>query len=460
MNNAVSNKIELISAPQNWEVIQNVNGKADITVLGRFVVDENDDTQQTLSFDKERLLTRVVDESDSSVVAYAKYPTIDGDRFSVTVTGVPCGGPYTLDFVMPITETGDIHSVKGERRYHFCVGDVFVVAGQSNAAGMGKDIVEDAPEIGVHVMRNLERWDMASYPFNDSDYSKHGMHLAFAKKLKKELGYPIGIIPGAMGGAPLSRWLKNEDGDLYAKLMNAIKKNKIGIKSVLWYQGCTDAGDGVSMDDYISRFETLVSDFRYDFSNDELAFFTFQLNRIKTTDEMAFLGENYDKIREAQRRAAQKIPGVYILPTIDATHMSDFIHMSSASYNVMGHRMALQVLRSLYNRKNIIINAPEIKSATIADKNRVILEFDNVSDMLYDFNAPLSAYPITLDDNLGEVALKERVISENRIEITATRNFEGTLIIGGQRGTDPKNIIIDYGTQLPMLCFCDFVATK
>lgn len=455
MNNKICDKIKLISAPQNYEVIQQTNGKATIEVCGTFVEDHFDDTFQNLTLDKSLVYARIINEIDNSFATNPTPINMSGNDFSVSLENIPCGGPYTLDFIMLDKDNRLEYHVKGERRYHFCVGDVFVVAGQSNAAGMGKDIIEDEPEIGVHVLRNLSVWDIASYPFNDSDYAKHGMHLTFAKRMKKELGYPIGLIPAAMGAASISRWLESENGDLYIKLKNVICKNKIRFKAVLWYQGCTDAGDKVPGVDYLTKFTKLTEAFRKDFKNENLPIFTFQLNRMRITGENPLLDRHYDEIREAQRIAPSKISNVYVLPAIDGMHMSDFIHLSSASNRTMGTRLALQVLKELYG-KGTGIYPPEIDSAYLNAENHITLSFKNVVGYLDDLNSKTNEYPITISDEEGIVPLKESIIKSNTIEITTDRAIKGKATASGQTGTNPKNIIIDFYTQLPMMCFCDF----
>lgn len=56
----------------------------------------------------------------------------------------------------------------GDMIHHLGIGDLFVITGQSNSAGYGKDPIFDPPELGIHLLKNNGRWDMASHPFNDS----------------------------------------------------------------------------------------------------------------------------------------------------------------------------------------------------------------------------------------------------------------------------------------------------
>ena len=50
-------------------------------------------------------------------------------------------------------------------------------------------------------------------------------------------GYPVGLIPTALGGSSLSRWNPDQDGDLYWNMISRIKDSGGIIKAVLWYQG-------------------------------------------------------------------------------------------------------------------------------------------------------------------------------------------------------------------------------
>ena len=98
--------------------------------------------------------------------------------------------------------------------------DLYLIAGQSNAAGKAGGILHESMELGVQLLRDLKEWDIASAPFSDYDDSKHNMFLHFAKIVRKHTGRPIGLVPAAMGGVPLSRFLPEENGDLYRKTMH------------------------------------------------------------------------------------------------------------------------------------------------------------------------------------------------------------------------------------------------
>jgi hypothetical protein len=442
-----NNSIRLLDAPESFEVLSSVNGFGELSLLGELCASSEDDGR---AFSDECLLVKIINETDGSLALPMTPLSVSGNSFSERIDKIPVGGPYTVDFVMLDREGCVEYSLYGDKVYHLFVGDIYLIAGQSNAAGMGRGAVYDPPELGVSVMRNLEKWDIASTPF--SSELRHNMFLSFAKTLRGATGIPIGLIPCAACDSPLSRWLTSEDGDLYDRAILAVGDRRI--KGVLWYQGCRDAGDGVSCEDYLRRFSELVLDLRRDLRDENLPVFTFQLNRQRRNDDLPSLGTQYDGIREAQRRIASEVPYVSVLPAIDALNMSDFIHNSATSNIMLGNRLARRVLRDLYG-VGYGAYAPEISSAELSG-NTLTLTFDNVSEYLSDLNARLSEYPITVRDKEGIIPLSSARLHGNIIDLSLAREAVGAVSVSGQSGIDPRTLIIDYGTGIPMLCFTDF----
>jgi hypothetical protein len=284
------------------------------------------------------------------------------------------------------------------------------------------------------------------------------MFLHFAKIIKKETGRPVGLVPAAMGGAPLARFLEDERGDLYKKMMAALKKHKIAPKAVLWYQGCSDAGGGRETDEYLERFGKFVQNLRRDLQNEDLPFYTFQLNRQITLQENVSLGHRYDLIREAQRRAGEALRGVTVFPTIDGLSMSDFIHASRISLVTYAERLAATVLKDIYG-KGLGVSVPNIVSAKLVGEE-IELCFSGVSSYLYDFRCGTGKLPISLKDDVGELVISSHCIEKNKIHLSIARAPVGEVLVSGQTGTDPRYIIADYLTGIPMLCFSDYKVQK
>ena len=447
----------LTEAPENFSVLSAAEDRADICVRGHFTEDTTDDTGIVFDFSYDCLYLRILKEESGALAAPPVKLSFSGDRFEARLS-LPVGGPYLLDLYYCNPSRTLAYPLRGERRRHFFVGDVYLIAGQSNAAGMGQGALFEPMELGIQLLRDLSHWDVASAPFSDFDYSKQSMFLHFAKILKSETGRPIGLVPAAMGGAPLSRFLTSENGDLYKKMMAALSAHSITPKAVLWYQGCSDAGEGCGIDAYIERFSELVKNIRADVKNPDLPFYTFQLNRQIISRENESLDTHYDQIREAQRRAAEKIPYVSVLPAVDGFAMSDFIHGSKMANLAFGERLARTVLSREYGIGEGV-QIPSISSATLSGRT-LTLCFKDVFSYLNDYHCGLRHLPISVADTEGNIPLSAYRIDAEKIILTLSRDAVGEVFVSAQSGTDPRYIIADYLSGIPMLCFYRYPVTK
>lgn len=233
--------------PSDWQIIQQVDGKADISLSGDWI-----DYPESRN---PKVFVRVVrEENGGIVVPWQESENTEPGKWRITVRGIPAGGLYRVETCLHEKGKYEIEwGTRGDMIHHIGVGDLFVITGQSNSAGYGKDPVYDPPEIGVHLLRNNGKWDLATHPMNESTGTiheenreggnpGHSPYLSFAKQLKRELGYPIGLIQAALGGSPLSAWNPEENGYLYRNMMNIVRSQTEKIRGVLWYQGCSDAG--------------------------------------------------------------------------------------------------------------------------------------------------------------------------------------------------------------------------
>lgn len=118
-----------------------------------------------------------------------------------------------------------------------------------------------------------------------------GLGYSFARELLASGGVdgPIGLVPCAYGGSPLSRWerqpgLADEwvgnainivgngdvavDGDLYARMIRrtrlALERPNCVLRGVLWHQGESDTRDLSLAQSYAARLKTLVNNIRED----------------------------------------------------------------------------------------------------------------------------------------------------------------------------------------------------
>ncbi len=441
------------TGPSDWQILQQENGKADIRLSGSWAAGDDMGTPT--------VYVRLVREDSGTVIRWwTPGEMAEGNRWSAVLTGIPAGGLYRLETCLAAENGAVIEwAMRGDMVHHLGVGDLYVIAGQSNSAGYGKDPVFDPPQLGVHLLKNSGKWDLATHPMNDSTNMIHeanregcnsgtSPYLSFGKLLQRELGYPIGLIQASLGGSPLSAW-DHTDAVLYHNMMDIIHSQTEKIKGVLWYQGCSDA-EGHETGDYLERFTRMVANIRREMG-EEIPVLTFQLNRLTNPG-----GEEMDRewglVREAQRQAALRIPGVMVVPTTDSG-LSDEIHNSSAANVVLGERMAISALRHIYGR-SIGYDAPDLEKACRTGEKNVELTFAHVGERLLTFNLEPENLAIAVEDAAGENSIAEYTVEKNRIILTLVRTIQGDCLVSGASRRNPRQgIPMDVASHLPILSF-------
>ncbi|MBQ6809470.1 MAG: hypothetical protein IJP09_02030 [Clostridia bacterium] len=333
------------------------------------------------------IYARVLSENENLVVVPWTPCEINGKEWSVKLT-IPTGGLYFFEaipansenFLFECNRLNRIASVK-----HFGVGDLYILAGQSNMAGMGKDAAIDPPTLGVHLYANSGNWDIATHPLNDSlgtIYPENAENctgtspaLSFARILKERLNVPIGLIQSALGGSPLERWHRGEKGDLYNALLKRLKDiGTPAVKGMLWYQGCNDTANP---ERYYERFMEFISYCREDIG--DIYFLTVQLNAWANM-ENAGDDRHWALIREAQRQVARNDDKIFIVSSLDLP-MCDGIHNSSGANVILGTRLAHTALKCIYGLPGQ--EAPDLLAAKYIDETHIKLCFDRQFDMQY-----------------------------------------------------------------------------
>lgn len=448
--------------PQNWQIIQQVNGKADIQLSGIWIGEEE--------ADKGKVYVRVVgEETSESIVRWQKAESTGEKAWQILLRQVPVGGLYRVETCLKTEHDQPIEwARRGDMIHHIGIGDVYVIAGQSNSAGYGKDPIFDPPELGVHVLRNSCKWDLASHPLNESTGTVHPVnteganpghspYLAFAKRLKKDLGYPIGLIQTALGGSPLSAWNPLESGELYHNMVQVIRESGSTVRGILWYQGCSDTDNEQINATYLERFVGMVEHLRKDLDQSELPILTVQLNRVVsnpglTGEELANNHKGWSRIREVQRKIPHRLPHVYVVPAIDLP-LSDAIHNTSSGNLVLGERMARCALGNLYGRP-VVCEAPDIKEIIQVDESKIKLIFNHVHERLYTFEVAPEEAPFRIEDEWGILRINEYGAYENTITLGVERTLGTKAYVSCGFGRAPQGQIpIDREGHLPILLF-------
>ena len=355
---------------QNYQIIQRgPDGYADVPYCGAIGKELSED---------EGIIVRVIRETDNLTVLpwqECKVSRKAGETAWDTVLHLPEGGLYRVEATVLPRDGNREWSSRIDCVYHIGVGDIYVMAGQSNMTGYGRDNAFDPPRLGVHSFTRAGEWAVAAHPLCDSLDSPYGYDefnsgtspaLSFARRLSDALGVPVGLIPAAIGGTLLRQWDPDENGFCYSR-MCAMLRDAGTFRGMLWFQGCSDANRENS-GTYYTRFCRIVSQWRDRFGDFPLL--TVQLNRWAGDGEGVESDREWGTIRDAQRLAALTLPNVSIVPALDLP-MSDGIHDGSAANVVIGQRLADTALQEIYHKVGQC--APSILSAERKDATHVIL---------------------------------------------------------------------------------------
>lgn len=331
--------IQLTAAPQEWQVLPQKDGFAVFRIEGTV---RREDVRGEIYY-------RVVFENNGSDVLAWTPVSQHGDTFSAELR-LPVGGPYRVETCAKPDELHFKDAIGGQMCRHLFVGDLYLIAGQSNAVGFARDTAYDPPCIGVSVLRLSGAWALASHPLHDGSSNKfcnldvplpaQSPWLTFAKTVYQKTGIPIGLLPAALGGSPLEAWMPG--ACLYENALAMVKAGG-AIRGVLWYQGCADAL-ALKTETYLRDFLQTVKTFRQTLGDKTLPFFTCQLNGF--TEPGEGLDEAFAALRQAQAEAANG-KGIYLLPTAGLP-LYDQIHNSAASNCRIGRQIAAMVLASVY----------------------------------------------------------------------------------------------------------------
>jgi hypothetical protein len=233
--------------------------------------------------------------------------------------------------------------------------------------------------------------------------------------------------------------------------MMSILANHGSVRGILWYQGCSDTGPG-DRDSYLERFAGMVSRIRSDLRTPDLPFLTVQLARLTNADTNH---AGWGMIREAQRRAAEKIENVFVVPTTDCT-LSDAIHLSASGNLVLGERLAGVALRRIYG-KRYGYEAPNIKTACRTGADGIRLTFAPVYNRLFAFEEPPEQLPITVEDRAGPVRVVSYTLEKDTITLRLERPAGPECTVSGAATTNPPWFTpVDFASHIPVLSFYRF----
>lgn len=312
----------------------------------------------------------------------------ENGRFEARLSILPASlEPYTLT-VSAADKTQIISSVY--------IGDVFLLAGQSNMAQnynyqtteqLGGGITTSnlparvSDERIKHFTINQTAASEPTFdvPFkngswqsltesNNKTLSYIGMFFAM-ERLNEEPEVPIGLISAAWNGTTINRWMRNSADNQspnYTPTNGDIFNNHIAplaqypLRAVLWYQGESDASNPVA---YAEAFPALIRDWRKLWGDESLPFLFVQLAR--------YSGQDYSPQRQAQMAALseENVGMAVILDTDKGTYQN--IH--PLGKEEVARRLNLLAKKYAYGQ-DITAEGPIFEAAEITD-GKIIISF-------------------------------------------------------------------------------------
>ncbi|HEY8965476.1 MAG TPA: sialate O-acetylesterase [Candidatus Methylacidiphilales bacterium] len=217
---------------------------------------------------------------------------------------------------------------------------LYLLMGQSNMLGRDTTgLASQVPDPEVGALDGEGRWVVAVEPIGVGG-TGFGPGTFFAAALRKaEPGLRIGLVQCAVGGTPLSRWVKG--ADLYE---NAVKRARIAMRSgtldgVLWHQGESDSNDPALASTYGERLTKMLGDLRADLGLPRLPIVVGQLGEFVQEPHVA-------EVREAIRKMPEALPLVGYADSRGLGHKGDHLHFNVEAEREMGNRYA-EAMRAL-----------------------------------------------------------------------------------------------------------------
>jgi hypothetical protein len=284
-------------------------------------------------------------------------------EFRAELAGLRTGGPYRIELRIM---KGD-RIVDGLAVDDVFVGDVWILAGQSNMEGIGNLVHAPRPHPKVRAFYMRDEWGIAEEPIHflgeavDTVHNGYGDgpdrpscavlterrasfvkgmspgHV-FALEMLKRTRIPQGLIACAHGGTSMTQWspaLRDEGGaSLYGAMLRRYHKLGQPVAGVLWYQGESDANREAAAV-YTRNMQSLVAATRRDMGLPTLPWLVVQLGCHAARED----GEAWNSVQEQQRQLPEVIEHLDVAPAIDL-ELDDGIHIGGKGHRVLGRRLA------------------------------------------------------------------------------------------------------------------------
>lgn len=326
----------------------------------------------------------------------AKTEADESGRWEVELPPLRAGGPHTL-------------TVRGRntlRVEDVLIGDVWLCSGQSNMAWTVRQSLDARAETAAarddgirHVLIPREpaasprddvsaEWQVCS-PETVGGFT--GVGYFMARRLRKDLKVPVGLIHASWGGTRIEPWIPQEGLDAVPELEDVAAEARAadgkepanhqqptvlhdgmvqplvgyGLRGIVWYQGESNHRDGRA---YVHKTRALVEGWRGLWGDEELPFHFVQIAPFDYRNEDP---ATLPTFWEAQQAITDELPGTAMVVINDVATVAD-IHPPDKQ--TVGERLALVALARLHG-KDVAWQSPRFREMEVADGAlRVVLD--------------------------------------------------------------------------------------
>lgn len=223
-------------------------------------------------------------------------------------------------------------------------------------------------------------WAVPS-PETAPEFSALAWHLA--KRMSDVLNVPVGIVSAAYGGAKVESWTPRELLETYPDvsldpkdiepmvhyLRPMLMYNAMFVpikdytyKGILWYQGCSNVS---TYQTYAERLEAMVKHWRDEIAIGDIPFYCVEIAPYEYGDPSE--KGKAPLLREAQRKAVERIPNSGIICTNDLVKPYERFNIHPSDKAAAGKRLCDLVLNKTYDKKQFPIESPRYKSHRFKD---------------------------------------------------------------------------------------------
>jgi sialate O-acetylesterase len=426
-----------------------------------------------------KIRIRVEDDQGRALPGWADASggVVQRNRFGFRLKGLPIGGPYRIQVTWQPNDGGT--PAETLTVDDILVGDLTLLAGQSNMEGIGYLDAALDPDPRIRTFSMTDQWEEARDPLHDLQQAIDPVHglirggvrperaphvgvgpgMAYAQSMLARTGVPQGLIPCAHGGTGMNLWdprKKREKGrSLYGATVRRMEKVGGRLAAVLWYQGESDTHHPESVAAYNTNMKRLVAAFRRDADHPRLPFVLVQIGRVvDPARARPAAAARWNAIQEKQRLLPVLIDRLAVVPAIDL-ELDDAIHISGRDQNRLGRRLAqaAAVLLRLKDRGKPPIELGSVRVARNPHTPNAVVDvaFRHVTESLRSPGRPLGFSIVDADGN--DHMLYKTSLRGNRVRLW-TREPPDVIrrcVLYYGRGTDPDCTITDAADRsLPM----------